>query len=247
MQTMQFLYLGGLTDAKADTMPEIRRRIRFACACYDRFKRELYEIEDAPFMLKVRLLKTEVTETLLYACVAWALDLEHVPKVRTAHYKPLLMIIGFQRRQRIDHRMSYANALNKAQCESVETSIRKRRLLFGGAVQRTTSERLTHRVMFGTMAGGVNPERGRPQKRTGPSGLVGDLRVFEATEGSTDSPPLLFGVAIVLWPRAAKSSGNWHRGIVDAADRFMKMWHRGEAEQRLTAEDAKSSNQGKPG
>ena len=43
---------------------------------------------------------------------------------------------------------------------------------------------------------------------------------------------------------------NWHRGIVDAADRFMTRWHRGQAEkswQRLTAEDTKSSNKGNRG
>ena len=54
----------------------------------------------------------------------------------------------------------------------------------------------------------------------------------------------------MLWPREAKKDGHWHRGVVDAADRFMARWYRGEAEkswQRLTAEDAKSSNQGKPG
>ena len=54
----------------------------------------------------------------------------------------------------------------------------------------------------------------------------------------------------MLWPTAAKKIGNWHRGIVDAADRFMKRWHRGKAEkswQRPTAEDAKSSKQGKRG
>ena len=33
---------------------------RLVWACYDRFKRELYDMEDAPFMLKMRLLKTEV-------------------------------------------------------------------------------------------------------------------------------------------------------------------------------------------
>ena len=54
------------------------------------------------------------------------------------------------------------------------------------------------------------------------------------------------------WPRAAKlipMSGNLRRGIVEAADRFMTRWHRGEEETSwlcLTAEDAKSSNQGKP-
>ena len=75
MQTMQFLYLGGLIDANADITPEIKRRIRLAWACYDRFNRELYDTEDAPFVLKVRLLKTEVMETLLYGCVSWALGL----------------------------------------------------------------------------------------------------------------------------------------------------------------------------
>ena len=33
--------------------------------------------------------------------------------------------------------------------------------------------------------------------------------------------PLLFGVETVLWPRAAKKSGKWYRGVVDAAGRFM--------------------------
>ena len=164
MQTMQFLYLAGLVDASADIMPEMKRRIRLAWACYNRFKRELYDMEDAPFTLKVRMLKAEVMETLLYGCVTWTLGQEHFAELRTAHHNLLLRIIGFQRRQRTDHLMSYAKALKKAQCESVETTIRKRRLLFADAVQRTTNERLTHRVMFGTLAGGENPGPGRPEK-----------------------------------------------------------------------------------
>ena len=97
-------------------------------------------MEDAPLMLKVRLLKTEVIETLLYGCVTWALGLEHFAKLRTAPHNLLPRIIGSQRRQRTDHRMSYAKALKKARCESVDTAIRKRRLLFAGAVQRTSNE-----------------------------------------------------------------------------------------------------------
>ena len=96
-------------------------------------------------------------ETLRYACVTWALGPEHFAKLRTAHHNLLLRVIGFQRRQRTDHRMSYAKALKKAQYESVETTTRKRHLLFAGAVQRISNERLTHSVMFGTMAGEVNP------------------------------------------------------------------------------------------
>ena len=144
--------------------------------------------------------------------------------------------------------MSYAKALKTAQCESVETIIRKRHLFFAEAVPRTSNEPLTHRVMFGTMVGWAYPGRGRPEKKWAQC-LVEEIKVFEATEGSTDSSHLLVGVRTVLWPRAAKKSGNWHRGIIDAADRFGTRWHRGEAEkgwQRLTAEDAKSSNHWNP-
>ena len=73
MQTMQFLYLGGLVDASADIMPEMKRWIRLAWAYYNRFKRELCDMEDAPFTLKVHMRKAEVMETLLYGCVTWTL------------------------------------------------------------------------------------------------------------------------------------------------------------------------------
>ena len=65
-------------------------------------------------------------------------------------------MIGFQRRQRTDHFTSYVKALKNAQCESVETSIRKRRLPFAEAWQRPNNERQTRE------AGGENPGPGRP-------------------------------------------------------------------------------------
>ena len=77
---------------------------------------------------------------LLYGCVTWTLGKDHFAELRTAYHMFLLRLIGFQRRQRTDHLMSYAKDLKKAQCESVETTIRKRRLLFAGAVQRTHNE-----------------------------------------------------------------------------------------------------------
>ena len=85
-------------------------------------------MEAAPFALTLRMLKAEVMETLLYGCVTWTLGKEHFAELRTAHHRFLLRIIVFQRRQRTDHLMSYAKARKKAQCESVETTIRKRRL-----------------------------------------------------------------------------------------------------------------------
>ena len=149
-------------------------------------------MEAAPFALKLRMLKAEVMETVLYGWVTWTLGKEHFAELRTAPHRFLLQTIGFQRRQRTDHLMSYSKALKKAQCESVETTMRKRRLLFAGAVQRTHNERLTRRVVFRTMAGGEIPPDQVDQRRSGPQSLVDHLRVFRATEGSTEN--VLFGV-----------------------------------------------------
>ena len=87
--------LGGLTVASADNVPDIKRWVRLAWACYSRLKKELYAMEDAPFGLKLRMLKTEEIESLLYGCVTWTPGKEHLAELRTAHHRFLLWIIGF--------------------------------------------------------------------------------------------------------------------------------------------------------
>ena len=68
----------------------------------------------APFTLKLRMLKAEVVETLLYGCVTWTLGKEHFAELRMARHSFLRRIIGFQRRQRTDHVIiSYAMILKK--------------------------------------------------------------------------------------------------------------------------------------
>ena len=48
-------------------------------ACLIRFGPELYGGATAPLSLKVRMLKAEVIETLLYGCATWTLRAEHMP------------------------------------------------------------------------------------------------------------------------------------------------------------------------
>ena len=97
-------------------------------------------MEAAPFAMKLRMLRADVMEILQYGFVTWTLSKEHFADLRTAHHRFLLRIIGFQRQERTDHLMSYAKALKKAQCESVETAISKPRLMFAGGAQQTHNE-----------------------------------------------------------------------------------------------------------
>ena len=52
-------------------------------------------------------------------------------------------------------------------CDSVETAVRKRRLLFAGAVAKTHNGRLPRRVMFGALSGGEKPHSQAGQRRFG--------------------------------------------------------------------------------
>ena len=65
---------------------------------------------------------------------------------------------------------------------------------FVEAVHRTHNERLTRRLMFGTMAGGENPGPDRQEKNWAQC-LVDDLSVSRATEGCHGKRPL------VVWRR----------------------------------------------
>ena len=64
--------------------------------------------------------------------------------------------------------LSYADALAETGCEIVETTVRKRRILFAGFVARLDNERLSKQVMFGEVNGGKVLLR---RARTGLDGL----------------------------------------------------------------------------
>ena len=102
-------------------MPDIARRIRLASA-YEMVQTGAVLYEHAPFTLIVRMLKAEVMETLLYGCVTSTLSQRHTTN---SSYGSL----DFQRRQRTDHLFF---ARQGPQCESVQTTIHKTRLLCAG-------------------------------------------------------------------------------------------------------------------
>ena len=70
-QVHQFVYLGGLITEDADITRDISRRTKIAWGCFREFSTELFDRPNAPLRLKVRLLKAEATEALLYGCTTW--------------------------------------------------------------------------------------------------------------------------------------------------------------------------------
>ena len=93
---------------------------------------ELYDRPSAPLELKIRMLKAEVIEAMLYGCVTWSPRACHYDMLRRAHHSFLTRCIGWRKRTRTYHPISYLETLVKTGSESIEATLRKRRILFGG-------------------------------------------------------------------------------------------------------------------
>ena len=240
-QTAQFRYLGGLVNEDGELTQEINHRSRAAWACIRRFSRELFDRPRAPWRLKVRLLRTEAMEALLYGCMTWAPRRDHYRLLRRTHHRLLLRVIGYRRERGTYRQLSYAQALKKTGCQSVEATIRQRRLLFAGAIARQPAGRLPKRLMDGKLLGGEDPGKGRPEQNWMDC-LKDDFQAFGATDGSTVDNRLTFGVDRAVWTLAAKMDDGapWHKGVLQGAEKFMTSWHKEEEEasrRRATKRD----------
>ena len=159
-QVQPFTYLGGAVTETPDMSVEIARRTR---ACWTRIRGYSRELCGQP-KVALWMVKAEAIEALLYGCSTWTLRQEHYAKLCTVHHRVLLRIIGAQRK-RPDHRMtSYNRALEITVCESIETTLRTRRLLWAGTLLRMSGGRLPKRIMFGNLEGAVRRGRGGKEK-----------------------------------------------------------------------------------
>ena len=213
-QVQSFTYLGGAMTETPDMSVEIARRTR---ACWIRIRRYLRELYDQPkvaLSLKVRVVKTEAIEAVLYGCSTWTLRQEHYAKLRTVHHRVLFRIIGAQRK-RPDHWMtSYSHALEINRCESIETTLRTRRLLWAGALIRMSDGRLPNRIVFGNLEGAVR--RGRSGKEKKWTDCVqSDIRAFGITGD---------------WKATSLKAEVWVETVSEGGRRFVAAWRKEEVD-----------------
>ena len=171
-------------------------------------------------------------EALLYGCMTWAPRNAHYRQLRTTHHKLLLRVIGYHRVHGTYRKMSYAKALKKTGSQSVEATIRQRRLLFAGALARQDDKRLPKRLLFAErLEGGEDPGPGQPAQHRQKS-LRDDLKAFGALHGSTPTDRRTFGVDRLVWTEAARKGEGvpWYTGVLLGAERFMASWHKSEEE-----------------
>ena len=94
-QTNEFVYLEGKVNHNADLSIEVDRRIRNAWCSFRKYTLELYDRPSAPLELKLRMLRAEILETMLYSCVTWSQRVCHYDTLRRSHHRFLTRCIGW--------------------------------------------------------------------------------------------------------------------------------------------------------
>ena len=207
-QTNEFVYLGGNVNHNADLSIEVDRRIRNAWCSFRKYTLELYDRPSAPLELKIRMLRAEILETMLYGCVTWSPRACHYDTLRQAHHRFLTRCIGWRKHNRADHSISYLDMLIKTRSETIEATLRRRRILFAGFVAHIEDTRLPKCVMFEEMVGGAGCVGGQEKEWT--RCFLDDLRAF--------------GINADQWTTAAQHEGEWRRTAERGAEHFMAKW-----------------------
>ena len=123
--------------------------------------------------------------------MTWSPKKPDFDRLRRVHRSMLLRCLGWRKRKRDDHTLSYADALAQTDSESVEAIVRQRRISFAVFVARMGEERLPQRVMFGEFVGGEGYSGG--QEKDWMDHLKEDMSVF--------------GMKFERWQKAAQKAG----------------------------------------
>ena len=103
-----------------------------------------------------------------------------------------------EKNNRADHPISYLDTFTKTGSESIEVTLRRRRILFAGFVARMEDTRLPKCMMFVELVGGAGC--GGSQDKEWMGCFLDDLRGF--------------GINADQWPTAAQDKGEWCRANV---------------------------------
>ena len=153
--------------------------------------------------LKARMVRSDVVEALLYGCATWIPLKGHYAKLRTTQHRGCCFCKSPNKRN-----LSYKDALQRTECESIEITVRTRRLLWAGALLRMGDNRLPKRVISESSRTRENAGRGG-KKRIGRTAwqMIFDHLV---SQGTGAPPHLTLGYGTAQYTKGAV--GVWSRG-----------------------------------
>ena len=158
-----------------------------------------------------------------YYCSACYVTMDNTNQVYAPHNNTFLGAWCKSPNKRI---LSYKDALHRTQCESIETTVRTRRLLWAGALLRMGDHRLPKRVMSGELENAGKRGPGGKEKEWTDC-VADDLRLFGVTGD---------------WRTAALDPGAWYNTVQEGGCRCV-----GEGRRKCVQSTAEEERSGRGG
>ena len=142
IQIIELVYLDGAISGDREPNIETTRHFQRVWVCLQITEIEMYDRPGVRLKLKVWLLKAGFMETLLDGCIIWSLNKPDYDKLRRVHHSMGFRCLGWRKRKRDDHTLSYDDAFAKTDSNRIQAIVRKRRVFVARLVARMGEERL---------------------------------------------------------------------------------------------------------
>ena len=161
---------------------------------------------------KVNVYKATVLPSLLYGSETWPTLAHHIRRLEVFHQRSLRQIMNIK----WWHRVTNTEVLERANCSSIESMIRRSRLRWLGHVSRMDNSRIPKQLLFGELKLG-KCNRGRPHKRWKDC-IKEDLRAFQ--------------IDLKTWYKVAQDRCLWRRALFSGLETCELRLRERAAEQR---------------
>ena len=139
----EFEYLGSIVTANCELDREVNTRIRKASSNFRSLCRILWYQKKIKMGTKLRMFKAAILPTLLYGSETWAPLSKHLKRLQSFVIRCLRIILGVSVKEKRRH----TDIRARANIDTVETMVRKRRLRWLGHVARMDPERIPRQLL----------------------------------------------------------------------------------------------------
>ena len=143
----KFSYLGSTLSRVVHINDEANARIGKASAAFGRLHGSILDQSSIRLDTKLKIYRTVVLPTLLYACETWTVYQRHAKQMNHFHTSCLRKLLKIKRQDRIPD----TEILKRAGMQSVHTLLKLAQLSWTGHVIRMPDESLPKKILYGEL------------------------------------------------------------------------------------------------
>ena len=156
----KFTYLGSTLSRVVYIDDEVNARIAKASAVFDRLRGCIWDRSGIGFDTKLKVYRSVVLPTLLYACGTWTVYQRHAKRLNHFHISCLRKLLKIKWQDRIPDTV----VLKRAGMQSVHTLLKLAQLRWTGHVNRMPDERLPKKIFYGELQAGKRSHGGQKKR-----------------------------------------------------------------------------------